>query len=78
MSVFTNEEKMLLELIKSDINSTKNDLCFDGLDFDLIFKNSNEHSVNMLVFDSLNFNDIQLPQDVLTNWLYFTSRKMTI
>ncbi len=78
MSSFTTEEKLLLELINSNINSTKCDLSFDELDFELLFRLSNQHSINMIIFEALNFNGITLPQNVLKDWLYFTSRKMTI
>lgn len=78
MSLFTTEEKTLLELIKSNINSTKCDLNSQTIDFDSLFEISNEHSVNMIVFESLNFNEITLPQKNLNEWLYLTSRKMTI
>lgn len=77
MNTLTQEEKVVLQLVKNGINGTYDKVNFESCDYSEVFKILDLHAVNMIAFEGTKSIVDKLPNEIYTKWMYQASRKLS-
>lgn len=78
MNALSNEEKVVLQLVKNGINGTDELKDFGEFDYSKVFEILDLHAVNMIAFEGAKSDLSSVPNDIYTKWMYLASRKLAL